>query len=336
MSTIEDVARKAGVSVATVSRVINGSASVRPGTAAAVRRVIEELDYTPNLSARNLRRNESRVVLSLAPNFSNPYYSHILNGISDAAHSHGYSMLLCSTGGSEHTEREALDLLESRRADGAVILGCGMDSEWVNDYAKRFPMVFCCEYTHKPAAPAVSIDNYAAACETTSYLLSLGHRRLAILSAGNRLISTELRTRGFLDTARDAGLGKNDCRIGYCDADYSFASSYSAARELLQTGERPTAVFCVSDIVALGVIAAAQDLGLRVPQELTVTGFDDVDYTTMFHPYLTTVCQPCYEMGKASLELLLDCIQEKKPQQNHLFLPHRLVLRESSAESMEI
>ncbi len=332
MATIEDVAALAGVSVATVSRVLNDSSSVRPATAETVRQAIRTLGYVPNLSARNLRRNESRVVLALAPNFSNPYYSHILTGMSDAAHLYGYSMLLCSTDGKEANERDTLSMLETHRADGAVVLGCGTDWEWMDDYAGRFPLVLCCEYGHRPVAPTVSVDNYAAARETVRYLLSLGHRRLAMLSASNRLISTELRTRGFSDEISAAGIDPESCPIACADGDYSFSSSYSAARELLRGGDRPTAVFCVSDIVALGVISAAVDMGIRVPEELSVTGFDDVDYTTMFHPYLTTVFQPCYEMGKKSMEILLDCMNGKRPSQDHFFLPHQLKVRESTDE----
>ncbi len=336
MVTIEQVARYAGVSVATVSRALNNSPTVRPATAERVREAAEALRYTPNQSARNLRRNESRVILALAPNFSNPYYSRILTGIGDHAREHEYSVLICTTAGDAQTERRSLQMLEAHRADGAILLGCHRDYDWLAHYSGRFPIVQCCEYVPGLPCPAVSIDNYSAARQTVQYLQRLGHRRIALLGADNAYISTELRRRGYADAMAEAGLF---VRPEYCrsaDADYSFASGQAAAGKLLACTPRPTAVFCFSDILALSVISAAQELGLSVPGDLTVTGFDDVDYTTMFHPFLTTVAQPCYEMGRRSMAIILELLQNGRPDAARLcFVPHRLVERESTSPLLQ-
>ena len=332
MVTIEQVARHAGVSVATVSRALNNSPTVKAETAERVREAIEALNYIPNQSARNLRRNESRVILALAPNFSNPYYSRILTGIGDLAREREYSVLICNTSGEAESERHFLRMLDNHRADGAILLGCHKDYDWLTQYSERFPIVQCCEYVPELNCPSVSIDNYSAALETVAYLQKLGHSRIAMVSADNSYISTELRHRGYLDAMRSAGLAAPEEYCEKADADYSFASGQLAARKLLSLEPRPTAVFCVSDILALSVISVAEELGLSVPEDLTVTGFDDVDYTTMFHPFLTTVAQPCYEMGRESVAMVLELIRsETTDTPQRCFLPHQLVERESAA-----
>ncbi|MBQ4651193.1 MAG: LacI family DNA-binding transcriptional regulator [Oscillospiraceae bacterium] len=333
MVTIEQVAKYAGVSVATVSRTLNNSPTVKPLTAKRVREAIVALNYTPNQSARNLRRNESRVILALAPNFSNPYYSHILTGIGEQAREREYSVLICNTSGLEESERSFMNMLETRRADGAIILGCNKDNKWLAQYADRFPVVLCCEYVPELECPSVSIDNYKAARDTVAYLQSLGHRRIAMLGADNRYISSELRLRGYMDSMAAAGIDVPEGWYQTADGDYSFASGQRVARRLLSMQPRPSAVFCVSDILALSVISVAQSMGIDVPGELTVTGFDDVDYTTMFRPHLTTVYQPCYEMGRQSVKMVLDIINgEENSETGRRFVPHKLVCRESSAE----
>lgn len=339
MVTIEQVAKRAGVSVATVSRTLNDSPTVRPDTALRVRRAIEELNYIPNQSARNLRRNESRVILALAPNFSNPFYSNILAGIGDQAREREYSVLICNTDGQPRRERHFLQMLENRRADGAILLGCrkeDRDYSWLEGYAKGYPLVQCCEYVPGLDCPSVSIDNYRAACDTVRYLQSLGHKHIAMLGADNSYISSSLRRQSYFDTMEAAGLEIPEGYYQQGDADYSFASGQLAAKRLLQLRPRPTAIFCVSDILALSAISAAIEMGLSVPGDLTVTGFDDVDYTTMFHPHLTTVSQPCYDMGRKSVDVVLNMIQSENPANpGREFLQHSLVLRESAAAAPE-
>ena len=284
MVTIEQVAARAGVSVATVSRVLNNSDAVRPGTAERVRAAIESLNYTPNQAARNLRRNETRVILALAPNFSNPYYSNILTGIGDLAHENGYSVFICNTDGQAENEKKMLEMLEMHRADGAIFLGCQKHYTWLADYAERFPLVEGGEDVPQRPIPS---------------------------GAGGEEVEPTWLTRS--------------------DRVYSFCSGRACAERLLALPDRPTAVFCISDILALSVIYAAQDMGLAVPQELTVMGFDDIEYTTMHRPLLSTVSQPTYELGRKSTQMLLSAIGTNPAAGTRVFLPHELKIRESSA-----
>ena len=332
MVKIGDVAREAGVSVATVSRVLNETGGVLPQTRQRVREAVEKLHYAPNLSARNLRKNESRIILILAPNFSNPYYSNVLSGICDVSRNLGYSTLIYNTYDSNALDESLVaSLFQKNRADGMITLACNRDDRWLEKYAGRYPLVQCSEFVEDAALPHISVDNRLAARELISHLLALGHRRIGIVTSSNRYLSSANRLRGYLDALEQAGIPRDDALIAYASADYSFASGKQAAREMLALMQPPSAIFCVSDILALGVVAAAGKMGLQVPWDLSVAGFDDVDYTTMFHPYLTTVAVPCYELGRRSMLLLYDHIAQKPGAQNAVFLPHRVMLRETSA-----
>ena len=333
MVKIEDVARAAGVSVATVSRVLNESGGVLPETQEKVREAVERLRYEPNLSARNLRKNESRIILILAPNFSNPYYSNVLSGICDVSRNLGYSTLIYNTYDSNALDEPLVtSLFQKNRADGMITLAVNKDDCWLAKYAGKYPLVQCSEYVEDAALPHISVDNRLAASESVAQLIAQGHTRIGIVTSANRYLSSENRLRGYLDALDAAGIAKDDALIAYASADYSFASGKQAARDLLSLPEPPSAIFCVSDILALGVIAAAGKMGLQVPWDLSVTGFDDVDYTTMFHPYLTTVAVPCYELGRSSMLLLYDHIQQKPGAQQAVYLPHQLVQRETTAQ----
>ena len=333
MVKIEDVAREAGVSVATVSRVLNDLGGALPETQEKVREAVKRLHYEPNLSARNLRKNESRIILILAPNFSNPYYSNVLSGICDVSRNLGYSTLIYNTYDSNALDEPLVtSLFQKNRADGMITLAVNKDDRWLAKYAGKYPLVQCSEYVEDAALPHISVDNRLAASESVAQLIAQGHTRIGIVTSANRYLSSENRLRGYLDALDAAGIAKDDALIAYASADYSFASGKQAARDLLSLPEPPSAIFCVSDILALGVIAAAGKMGLQVPWDLSVTGFDDVDYTTMFHPYLTTVAVPCYELGRSSMLLLYDHIQQKPGAQQAVYLPHQLVQRETTAQ----
>jgi len=331
MATMAEVAREAGVSVATVSRLLNQQGTVSPNTAERVYAAIKKLSYEPNLLARNFRKSESRVILILAPNVTNPYYAHILSGIGDAAAGQGYAALIFTTGDDPAREREALEMLKKHRADGAILIASDMGCSWLLEYTDRYPIVQCSEYDPDVNIPHVSIDNYKATQESMEYLIALGHSRIAIISAENAYISTSLRVKAYRDTLARHGIAPREDYIAQASRDYSFKSGKWRAKELLAIDPRPTAIFCISDTLALGAITAAKELGLRVPQDVTVVGFDDVEHTTMLHPYITTVAQPCYELGKQSAHLLFARMTQGKEIPRQTILKHQLIVRESSA-----
>ncbi len=329
MATILDVSKEAGVSAATVSRALNGKGQVSPAVAKRVFDAVEKLQYTPNVSARNLRRNESRIILILAPNVTNPYYTHIIAGIGKYAHQNGYSSFLCNTQGDPKQEEQVLNMLVRHQADGAILLAAEQHSKWLSPYAEQFALVQCSEFDPDLDIARVSIDNYAAAMEIMHYLLELNHTRIGIISSVNKYVSTELRMKGYLDALQTAVIAPKEEYIRYATIDYSFKSGFDAARSLLSQERRPTALFCISDMLALGAIASAREMGFRVPEDVTVTGFDDVEQTTMFHPHVTTVAQPCFALGEKAMEMLKNQLT-RVPSPREVILPHKLMVRESS------
>lgn len=329
--TIQNVAELAGVSVATVSRVINGIQNVRNDTKEKVLAAMEELNYSPNASARNLRKQESKAVLVLTPNFSNPFHSHILDGISERAQMLGYSALIVPYKTEENAEMQMKDMIDSKKADGAILLASGRTEKWLKKYEKDYCIVQCAEYSEQVTrVPHVSINNYKAMFQMTKYLQSLGHKEIAIVLNDNKFVSTNLRLDGYLDAMKENGIV--DCeRLIYRGKNYNFETGIEAINDLMNREIKPTAVMCISDILALGVINGANSMGLQVPDELSVTGFDDVDYTKMIHPYLTTIKQPCYDLGTRSMDLLYNKLQGINCEAE-VYLSYELKIRESTSQ----
>lgn len=329
MVTIADVALEAGVSVATVSRVINQKDNVSLETMRRVEEAIEKLSYEPNILARNFRKSESRVILILAPNITNPYYGQILTGIGFSARRLGYSFMICTTGGEDEQERDFLDMLAKKRADGAIMLATGMNRGDIEHYAKKFPIVQCSEYYPDTSVAHVAVDNYRSAYQVVEYLLSLGHRRIATISSVNDYPSTRQRLAGYRDALLAADIQPDDALVRYGSFDYSFSSGLAATQSLLQQNERPTAIFCVSDMLALGAINGARNMGLEVPRDVSVVGFDDVAHATMFRPHITTMAQPCYEIGQRATELLYRLMRSEPCPCQGVMLECQLIVRDS-------
>ena len=338
MVTILDVAKAANVSTATVSRVLNKTGSISQATTQKVLAAANQLGYEPNMLARSFRKQETRIVLVLVPNFTNPYYTNIMSGISDTTRRLGYSSFICNTQGDPQQEKDVLEMLSRRRADGAILLGTPLGTHWLKKYADTYPIVQCSEYDPEIPIPHVAIDNYQAALDVVKFLVGQGHRRIATISSKNNFISTRLRQQGYEDGLKAAGIEAREAYVLHASVDYSFESGQQAARTLLQRKDRPTALFCISDVLAQGALLAAEEMGIQVPKQLTVIGFDDVEETTRYHPYITTLAQPCYEIGVKAAELLREYIKHPPPKSSDFFtrqyefiLPHKLIERESSA-----
>jgi LacI family repressor for deo operon, udp, cdd, tsx, nupC, and nupG len=330
LANINDVAEKAGVSVATVSRVINGCANVSPGTVERVKKAIHELDYRPNLLGRALRRTKSERVLVLLPDISNPFYSEIVKGIEDVANQNGYSVMLCNTDSDINREKKYIKMLKSRLADGAILMASEMTCEELTRLASEIPMVQCCEYKEGVPVLHVSIDNEKAAYKATNHLINLGHRHIAFIGADNQFMSSDLRKKGFIQALSDAGIEYNPAYLSY--GDYSYKSGYRNMRRMLTYQERPTAVFCISDLMAIGAIRAASDCGLRIPDDLAVCGFDNISFSRMFHPSITTIAQPMHDLGCTSMKALIGMIEGNQADIMHYILEHELIIRGSTVK----
>lgn len=328
MANIKEVAKKAGVSVATVSRVLNNSDLVSEETKERVLKAIKELNYHPNLLSRNLRHLKTKMILALLPNVSNPFYARVVKGIEDVAHKHGYNVMLCNTDSNPEKERAYLELLKNKLADGVILMASTMKKEELTLLAKNYPVVQCCEYIEDAGASYVSIDNFSAAYKAVRHLINLGHSKIALLSCKNEFISTKLREEGYKKALEEAGIKFDEKLVKY--GDYSFKSGIRAAKELLSMQEKPTAIFAISDIMAIGVIKALKEAKLKVPENVAVVGFDDINFASMYDPAVTTISQPKYDLGCVAMEMLLNFIEGKQKNPQGVFLEHELVIREST------
>lgn len=327
--SISQVAEHADVSVATVSRVLNGSDAVRELTRSRVAQSIVTLGYQVNRLARSLRTDESRLLLTMVPDIGNPFYAQIVQAINEAVQAKGYDMLLCETGGRARHERRFLDLLHTRRVDGAICLDPDTVQQAQQSEARLFPWVACCEFDAQAPVPYVGIDNRAAAREAVQYLVGRGHTRIALVNADMRFMYARERQGGYEEALEHAGIAlRSEYRCSVQSLD--FEEGQRAAVRLLALSPRPTAVFAVSDTLAIGIMRGLRDAGLVVPADMAVMGFDDISLACQVSPMLSTVSQPMREIGECAAALLLRQLDAPQAQVDGIRLPHKLILRESA------
>lgn len=328
--TIMDVAREAGLSVATVSRVINNKGTVKPETIQKVQETIERLGYQPNILGRNLRCGDSRVIVLMVPNVSNPFYAPIIQGAENTLREAGYSIMICTTSMDRVQRRLYTSMMQNRRADAAIVMDVSVDDKDIEEFAEHYPLIQCCEYCKSETISHVSVDNFNAARDAVHRLAELGHTRIGYIGVENYFISTELRYKGYLQGLEETNIRRNKKYVGLGSRDYGFAKGVEIAGHLLDQPNRPTAMFCISDVLALGACRAARERGLRIPEDLSVVGFDDVEYASMYYPRLSTIRQPCYGIGVEAARLLLRRL-DGDTEAHAVFLPHEWVPRDSTA-----
>jgi len=334
--SIAGVAKRVGVSVATVSRVLNGHANVRGETRERVLAEIAASGYRVNELARNLRTAESRLLLTMVPDFGNPFYAEIVRGIDAVARQHGYFMLLCDTGADEGRERSYFDLLRRHRADGAICLDpATVQHALLSEFAAgstTLPWVACCEFDPAAGVPYVGIDNYRAAGDAVRHLIARGRRRIALVNSDDQYLYARQRRDGYRDALRDAGLDARDAwRVNVHCLDYDAGAKAAAALMGAHAADdAPDAIFAVSDTLAVGVINGLRGAGRRVPDDVAVVGFDDLALSAQIDPPLTTIAQPMRDLGETAARLLLQRLADPRADVPGELLPHRLVVRQSA------
>ncbi|SET17342.1 transcriptional regulator, LacI family [Natronincola peptidivorans] len=328
MSTIEEVAKEAGVSVATVSRVLNKSNKVTLKTKIKVEETIKRLKYEPNMLGRNLRRSESRMILALLPSISNPFYTMIIKGIEDIARDNGYNVLLCQTDSEPERELVYINLLKQRLADGLISLDPKIDINVLKGISQDYPIVQSCEYSEELNLPYVTIDNFQAGYQAVKHLISIGKKKIAFINSDNKFIYARLREKGYIKALEEAGLEINKDYI--INGENDFESGQKNMQQLLALKNRPDAVFLVSDVLAIGALKAIRDMSLSVPEDIAVVGFDNIDFSTMMNPALTTIAQPMYEIGCESCRLLLNRIHHRNADIEKIIMDFELIIREST------
>lgn len=332
MANIYEVARRAGVSTATVSRVMSGHKSVvSAATRRRVLRAVEQLGYTPNSAAKNLRTLKTRTLLVTVPDIANPFFALILQGIEDAAQREDYAVLLGDTRHDPEREDRYAQMLRRKEADGLIFLGHRLPAEAeqiITASAPRCaPIVNGCEFSPGLGVPSVHIDNSKAAQEAMDYLYALGHRRIGIVTGPLASPLSRDRLRGVNACAKTNGLAD---RLVVVTGDFSIGSGVTAAERLLQARTPPTAIFCFNDEMAMGVVETARRRGVRIPDQLSVVGFDDIRFARHTDPPLTTVAQPMREIGEGCVRLLLEILHGHTIEPVSVTLPHELTIRAST------
>jgi LacI family transcriptional regulator, galactose operon repressor len=330
-STIHDIAREAGVSVATVSRVLNGRDHVAPATRELVTRIVREHGYVVNRSARNLQFGRTGLVGLLVPLVHPLYFSTIVAGATEALLEHDLRAVLSPTEHKHDREVTLLDRLMHGMADGALVVLPEESSEELErllDTNYRF-VIIDPRLPLDARIPAVSAANTSGADQATRHLLDLGHRRIAAITGPREWLATEERRRGYHAALASAGmLPDSSLEI---ESDFEIAGGARAAAALLDRPDPPTAIFAFNDNLAIGTIQAARAHGLRVPEDLSIIGFDDSEHASLITPALTTVRQPLAEMGRTAVNLLRRLLDGQRVETLHVELGTRLVVRSSTA-----
>lgn len=322
--SIEKVARAAGVSTATVSRVLNGHPGVKPVTREKVLAAITASQYQPNLLARQLRTARSRMLLVLVSSITNPFCAGVVHGIEEEAEKQGYHILLCNSESRLHRESAYLQLLNGKVVDGVITMDAINCLPGLTPLIGDAPWVQCGEGDQGYNASSVTIDNYAAAASAVDYLASQGYQRIAMISGDLRYLYSQQREAGYRAARGDAWQS-----IVRADG-LEYAAGFNAMEQLFSARERPDAVFAISDPLAGGALHFAHQQGLKIPEEIAVMGFDGVPFGAITAPPLTTVQQPMHQLGVRSVQLLMQRIENPLAEPVNEILPWELVSRGST------
>lgn len=326
--TIRDVARRAGVSVATVSRVVNRSPHrVSPQTQRRVHTAVRVLGYRANIIAQGLKKRSSRTVALIVPDISNPFFPAIARGIEDTARARGYAVLLCNTYEDLAREQAYLALLRNRWVDGVVFATVGSNTRHLRALRRaRLPVVLVARDVEGLSIDTVRVDNFRGEYEATRHLLQLGHRRIAHIGGPPALHVAAERRRGYREALRTAGLERDGTIV---EGDFTADGGRRAMAALLRIRPPVTAVVAANDLMAIGAMEALRQAGARIPEDVAVVGFDDITFASLVSPALTTVAQPKYRMGQMAMERLLQLLDGADVRTRQTVLVPELVIRES-------
>jgi LacI family transcriptional regulator len=329
--TIKDVAKKANVSIATVSRVLNESKPVSPQVKEKVMKAVEELGFNPNPVARSLVMKKSRLIGVLISDISNMFFSVLVSGIEKECFRQKYTTLLCSTNGNTERELYYLNLLKKQYVDGVIIFTSTPKEEHIQFFENNpIPVVFKSYVDRENSRfSCINIDDYQAFYDATQYLIDLGHEKIGMFGGPLSVKDSGYhRYIGFRKALADHALEFHE--KWFLEGNYDITTGYTRGRKLFSMKEIPTAVCCVSDTIAIGAIRAAEELGLRVPHDISIMGFDDIPIAEAYRPGLTTVRQPIIEMGIQSAQMLIQQIQDRENHSHDTrILPHEIIARES-------
>lgn len=328
-ATMKDVALKAKVSTATVSRALMNPDKVSQSTRSRVEQAALEVGYFPQSMGRNVKRNESRTILVIVPDICDPFFSEIIRGIEVTAAEQGYLVLIGDCAHQNQKEKTFLNLIITKQIDGMVLLSSRLPFDAsVEEQRNLPPMVMSNEFAPELELPTVHIDNLTAAFNAMNYLLDLGHKRIGCIAGPEDMPLCHYRLQGYVQALRRSGIVVDPHYIAR--GDFTFEAGANALKQLLEQPLPPTAVFCHSDVMALGTLSWAKRQGLKVPDDLSIIGFDNIALAEFCDPPLTTVAQPRFDIGREAMLLLLDQMQGQNVSSGSRLMDCELIIRGST------
>ena len=304
MATARDVARLAGVSTSTVSHVLNGTRVVSDELRARVTDAAHELGYEANAVARSLKTRRSHTIALVTPDIGNPFFTSVVRGVEDVIGARGFTLILGNTAEDPHREEAYLRLLGAQRVDGLILVPTGERYAYLDRLMHtKTAVVMLDRVVSGPPVPAVVLDNADAARMATRHLLSLGHRRIGLVSGRMGISTSTERLAGYRMELELAGVPFDPALV--VDGQSRLEDGWQATSQLLELPERPSALVVGNNLMTIGAVGAIEELGLRVPRDVALVGFDDAIWASVLHPRLTTVAQPTYELGRAAADLLM-------------------------------
>ncbi len=327
---MRDVAARAGVSVTTVSHVINETRPVSDELRRRVLAAMDELGYQPNRLARSLRRGQTHTIGMIIPDSANPFFAEVARGVEDTSFENGYSLILCNSDGDLDKELLYTNVLTEKRVDGILFVAAGLSTDRILDLQhQKTPLVVVDRDLPDAAVDSVLTDNAQGGWLATRHLIELGHRRIACITGPSDLTPSADRVTGYRRAMREEGIPIDEALI--VKGDFQYDSAYRASIQLLQMQDPPTAIFACNDLMAVAVMRAALEQGQRVPDDLSVVGFDDVRLAAFANPPLTTIAQPKHEIGAVAATMLLKRMQNHERPAHRQVFETSLVIRKSTA-----
>ena len=333
MATIREVAESAGVSYATVSHVINNTRVVTPETRERVLAAMAALNYRPNALARSLRQGKTNTMGLVLPDSANPFFAEISRSIEDEAFKKGYSVFLCNTELDTKRELFYVDVLSKKQVDGIIFVAAGDQADSLDFLVQRnMPVVMIDRDVPNVDVDAVLTDNQLGGFLATQHLIELGHTRIVCIAGPSSITPSAERITGYRRALEEAGIPYDESLI--IRGDYHAQSGMEITHSILKMQPRPTAIFALNDLMALGALRAAAEAGCSVPRELAVVGYDDLEIAHFTNPPLTTIAQPKKEIGAQAVNLLVERMALKSRPPSRLVLPPELIVRRSTQPAM--
>jgi DNA-binding LacI/PurR family transcriptional regulator len=308
VATIRDIAERAHVSAMTVSRVLKKSGYVSVEKCRRIEEIIKEMDYRPNRVARTLASNKSEIIVAVVPDIENAFFTEMVKGTQEIAAANNYNIILCDSRGLIEKEKADSNFAIEHMADGLLLFCPRAEDEFLSSMAKRIPLVVVDRKVDDPSVDQVYLDNKEGARMAVGYLIAQGHRRIGLMEGPSNVLANQRRKIGYREELKNNGIALDSNLI--VDGLFSFDGGVAALDKYLLLKKRPTAVFSTNDWMALGMIQRAHERNIRIPEDISIIGFDDITLSRLINPALTTIRHPKVEMGQVAAYMLLTKLEE--------------------------